>query len=181
MPSKKILEQKAKIVADLSEDFKAAQAMVFVETRGLTVAQDTEMRAEMRKAGVKLQVIKNTLSGRALDAIGITGLESVLKGPTAIAYSKDEMTAPAKVVKTFADKYDVMKIKGGVLEGQVISADDVKTIAAIPSKDVLYGQVVFTLLAPITGLAVVLNAIAEKAEAAGVATVAEVAQVAAAE
>lgn len=175
MPSKKVLEQKAQIVSDLSSDFKAAQAMVFVETRGLTVAQDTEMRAEMRKAGVTFKVIKNTLSGRALDMIGITGLESVLKGPTAIAYSKDEMTAPAKVVKQYADKFDVMKIKGGVFEGKAISADDVKTIAAIPSKDVLYGQVVFTLLAPITGLAVALNAIAEKGEAAGVKTIAELA------
>ncbi len=176
MPSKKVLAQKTQIVSDLSADFKAAQAMVFVETRGLTVAQDTEMRAEMRKAGVTLKVIKNTLSGRALDAIGITGLESVLKGPTAIAYSNDEMTAPAKIVKQYADKFDVMKIKGGIFEGKAISADDVKTIAAIPSKDVLYGQIVFTLLAPITGLAIVLNAIAEKAEEAGYATVAELAK-----
>lgn len=178
MPSKKVLEEKAKIVADLSTDFKTAQAMVFVEYRGLTVAQDTAMRAEMRKAGVKYQVIKNTLSGRALDAIGIAGLEDVLKGPTAIAYSKDEITAPAKVVKTFADKHDVMKIKGGVLEGKAISADDVKIIAAIPSKDVLYGQIVYTLLAPITGLAVALNAIVEKGEAAGVTSVAALAVVA---
>ncbi|MDD2533184.1 MAG: 50S ribosomal protein L10 [Eubacteriales bacterium] len=178
MPSKKVLEEKAKIVADLSTDFKTAQAMVFVEYRGLTVAQDTAMRAEMRKAGVTYQVIKNTLSGRALDAIGIAGLEDVLKGPTAIAYSKDEMTAPAKVVKTFADKHDVMKIKGGVIEGKAISADDVKVIASIPSKDVLYGQIVYTLLAPITGLAVALNAIVEKGEAAGITNVAELAVVA---
>lgn len=179
MPSQKVLEQKAKIVADLSADFKAAQSMVFVEYRGLTVAQDTEMRAEMRKAGVKYQVIKNTLSGRALDLIGVDGLDSVLTGPTAIAFSKDEITAPAKVVKTFADKYDLFKIKGGVLEGKVIDEADVRTIAAIPSKEVLYGQVVFTLLAPITGLAVALNAICEKGEAAGVSSVAELAVVAA--
>lgn len=178
MPSKKILEQKAKVVADLSADFKQAQSMVFVEYRGLTVAQDTEMRSEMRKAGVKYQVIKNTLSGRALDAIGVAGLEAVLKGPTAIAYSKDEVTAPAKVVKTYADKYDLLKIKGGVVDGKLVTEGDVRTIAAIPSKDVLYSQVVFTLLAPITGLAVALNAICEKGEAAGVTSVAELAVVA---
>lgn len=178
MPSKKVLAQKAKIVEDLSADFKQAQSMVFVEYRGLTVAQDTAMRAEMRKAGVKYQVIKNTLSGRALDIIGVSGVEDMLKGPIAIAYSKDEVTAPAKVVKTFADKYDLMKIKGGVVEGKAISAADVQTIAAIPSKDVLYGQVVFTLLAPITGLAVALNAICEKGEAAGISSVAELAVVA---
>jgi large subunit ribosomal protein L10 len=178
MPSKKVLEQKTKIVADLSEDFKAAQSIVFVEYRGLTVAQDTALRAEMRKAGVKYQVIKNTLSSRALDAVGIKGLEDMLKGPIAIAYSKDEITAPAKVVKTYADKIDLFKIKGGVLEGKLISEADVRAIASIPSKDVLYGQVVFTLLAPITGLAVALKAVCDKGEEAGVTNVAELAVVA---
>lgn len=178
MPSKKVLAQKAKIVDDLSADFKQAQSMVFVEYRGLTVAQDTAMRAEMRKAGVKYQVIKNTLSGRALDIIGVSGVNDMLKGPIAIAYSKDDVTAPAKVVKTFADKHDLMKIKGGIVEGKAISAADVQTIAAIPSKEVLYGQVVFTLLAPITGLAVALNAICEKGEAAGISSVASLAVVA---
>jgi len=153
--------------------------MVFVEYRGLTVAQDTAMRAEFRKAGVKYQVIKNTLSSRALEAAGVTGVEEMLKGPIAIAYSKDEVTAPAKAVKSFADKFDAMKIKGGVLEGKAISVSDVQSLAAIPGKDVLYGQVVFTLLAPITGLAVALNEIAKKGEEAGVTAVAQLAVVAA--
>ena len=173
MPSKKILEQKAQVVAELAAEFKQAQAMVFVEYRGLTVAQDTAMRAEMRKAGVKYQVIKNTLSGRALEAAGITGVEEMLKGPIAIAYSKDDVTVPAKTVKSFTDKFDVMKIKGGVLEGKAISISDVQNLAAIPGKEVLYGQVVFTLLAPITGLAVALSEIAKKGEAAGASAVAE--------
>jgi len=179
MPSKKILDQKAQVVADLAAEFKQAQAMVFVEYRGLTVAQDTAMRAEFRKAGVTYQVIKNTLSGRALEAAGITGVEEMLKGPIAIAYSKEDIVAPAKAVKPFADKFDVMKIVGGVLEGKAISASDVQNLAAIPGKDVLYGQVVFTLLAPITGLAVALNEIAKKGEETGAATVAQLAVVAA--
>ena len=103
----------------------------------------------------------------------------MLKGPIAIAYSKEDIVAPAKAVKPFADKFDVMKIVGGVLEGKAISASDVQNLAAIPGKDVLYGQVVFTLLAPITGLAVALNEIAKKGEETGAATAAELAVVAA--
>jgi large subunit ribosomal protein L10 len=175
MPSQKILEQKAKVVADLAEEFRQAQGIVFVEYRGLTVAQDTAMRAEMRKAGVTYRVIKNTLSGRALEAAGISGASELLTGPVAIAYSNEDATAPARLVKSFADKHEAMKIKGGVLEGKIISAADVQAIATIPAKDVLYGQVVYTLLAPLTGLAVVLSEIAKKAEAAGTANVAELA------
>jgi large subunit ribosomal protein L10 len=181
MPSKKILAQKAKVVEVLSDDFKQAQSMVFAESRGLTVAQDTAMRAAMRKAGVKYQVVKNTISSRALSKIGVDGLEDVLKGPTAIAYSKNDVTAAAKVVKEYADKFDKFNIKGGILNGKLISTAEVQNLASIPSLDVLYGQVVFSLMAPISGLAMILNAIKEKGEEAGVTNVADIvgAQVAA--
>ncbi|NLM76527.1 MAG: 50S ribosomal protein L10 [Ruminococcaceae bacterium] len=164
MPSKKVLEAKKSIVNALAADFGQAQSIVMAEYRGLTVAEDTEMRASLRKAGVTYQVIKNTLSARAMEQVGLTGLEDVLKGPTAIAYSKDDMIAPAKLLKEYAGKFNRLKIKGGVLEGKAISLEEVERLASIPGQDVLYGQLVFTLLSPITSLAIVLNAIKEKME-----------------
>ncbi len=168
MPSKKVLAAKAQIVADLKKEFEQAQAIVFADYRGLTVEQDTAMRTALRKADVNYQVVKNTLSGRALKATGIEGIDEFLKGPTAIAFSKNDIVSAAKVVKEYADKYDKLSIKGGVLEGKAISADEVSQLAKIPSKEVLYGQVVFGLVAPIASLAIILNAIKEKAEAGSV-------------
>jgi len=165
MPSQKVLDAKKEIVAGLTEEFKSAQSIVFTDYRGLTVEQDTAMRAALRKAGVSYQVVKNTLSTRALKDIGVSGLEAMLKGPTAIAYSTQDVVSAAKVVKEYADKYDKLTIKGGVLDGQPISADDVNRLAQIPGRDVLYGQLVFGLISPIAKLAIILNAIKEKNEA----------------
>jgi len=164
MPSKKILEGKMKIVDDLASEFSQAQSLVFADYRGLTVAQDTEMRSAMRQAGISYSVIKNTLSSRALAKIGFSGLDDVLKGPTAIAYSKDDMISPARLLKEYAGKYDKLKIKGGVLEGKAIGLDEVNSLASIPSREVQYGQLVFSLISPVTSLAIVLNAIKEKME-----------------
>lgn len=165
MPSKKVLEAKKEVVAGLSNEFKQAQSIVFADYRGLTVEQDTAMRAALRKANVKYQVVKNTLSSRALKDAGVEGLDEILKGPTAIAYSTEDVIAAAKVVSEYAGKFDKMTIKGGVLEGKLISAEEVASLAKIPGKDVLYGQVVFGLISPIASLAILLNAIKEKAEA----------------
>jgi large subunit ribosomal protein L10 len=164
MPSKKVLESKKKIIDDLAGEFGQAQAIVFAEYRGLTVAQDTAMRTALRQAGVHYQVIKNTMSSRALAQVGLKGLDDVLTGPIAIAYSKDDMISPAKVLKEYAGKFDKLKIKGGVLEGKVISLDDVISLASIPGREVLYSQLVFGLISPVTSLAIVLNAIKEKME-----------------
>lgn len=175
MPSKKALETKQKFVADLAADIKDAQSIVFADYLGLTVEQDTTMRAALRKADVAYQVVKNTLSSRALKDAGFDGMDAFLAGPTAIAYSKKDMIQPAKTIKEYADKFDKFTIKGGMLEGKAISADEVNSLAKIPGRDVLYGQLVFTLVSPIASLAIVLNAIREKmdggssadAEAAG--------------
>ena len=164
MPSKKVLAAKQQVVAGLVDEFKQAQSIVFADYRGLTVEQDTAMRTALRKAGITYQVVKNTLSGRAFKEIGIEGADSVLNGPTAIAYSKEDVVTTAKVVKEYADKYDKLSIKGGVLEGKLIDVETVKRLASIPGKDVLYGQLVFGLVSPITMLAIALNAIREKME-----------------
>lgn len=168
MPSKKVLDAKKEIVAGLTDEFKSAQSIVFADYRGLTVEQDTAMRSALRKAGVSYQVVKNTLSGRALKDAGVDGVDSMLKGPTAIAYSTSDIVAAAKVVKEYADKFDKLTIKGGVLEGKAINVNDVNRLASIPSKEVLYGQVVFGLMSPIASLAVALNAIREKMEGGSV-------------
>ena len=168
MPSQKVLAAKEKIVQELSEEFSQAQAIVFADYRGLTVDQDTEMRAALRKADVKYKVIKNSMSELAMKKAGIEGLEEVFKGPTAIAFSNDDVIMPAKIVKEFVNKFDNMEIKGGILEGKVISLEEINRLAAIPTLDVLYGQLVFGLMSPIAKLAILLNAIKEKAEESGV-------------
>ena len=175
MPSKKVLNAKQEIVAGLAKEFASAKTIVLAEYLGLTVAQDTAMRANLRKAGIHYKVIKNTLSSRAMKDAGIEGLDSLLNGPTAIAYSTEDVVAPAKALKEYADKYEKFKLKGGVMEGKAISLDEVNRLALIPPREVLYGQVVSGLISPIAGLAMILNAIAEKANEQGVDSVAALA------
>jgi large subunit ribosomal protein L10 len=164
MPSKKVLDEKKKIVEGLSQEFKRAQAIVVADYRGLTVDQDTAMRAALRKGGVTYRVVKNTLSGLAMKDAGIRGTENLLKGPTALAYSTQDVVSAAKIIKEYADKYEKLTIRGGVLEGKVISAGDIERLARIPSKEVLYSQIVFGLLAPIASLTRMMQAILEQKE-----------------
>lgn len=174
MPSQKVLATKEKIVQELTEEFKQAQAIVFADYRGLSVEEDTNMRTALRKGNVKYKVIKNTMSERALQNAGYEGLEDVLKGPTAIAYSYDDVVTPAKIIKEYADKFDSLEIKGGTMEGKVISLDEIKRLASIPTKEVLHGQLVFGLISPLTKLAILLNAVKEKADEAGIELVKDV-------
>lgn len=167
MPSEKILEAKKKIVADLVASYKEAQSFVFVDARGLTVEQDTALRSEMRKNGVCYKVVKNTTLNLVFKELGIEGLDDMFKGPTAVAYSKEDMMAPAKVSKKFADDFEKLTIKGGIIEGKVATVAEVEALAAVPSKDVLLSQIVYALLFPITKLAMLTKAAAEKLEAEG--------------
>ncbi len=167
MPSKKILEAKQKIVSDLVVAFKEAKSFVFVDARGLTVLEDTEMRADFRKNNIVYEVIKNTTLTLVFKELGIDGLDEVFKGPTAVAYSTEDIIAPARMVKQYADKYENLSIKAGILEDKAISMAEVNALASIPSKEVLYGQVVYGLISPIAKLAIALHAIAEKRENEG--------------
>ena len=181
MPSEKILEAKKKIVADLVASYKEAQSFVFVDARGLTVEQDTALRSEMRKNGVCYKVVKNTTLNLVFKELGIEGLDDMFKGPTAVAYSKEDMMAPAKVSKKFADDFEKLTIKGGIIEGKVATVAEVEALAAVPSKDVLLSQIVYALLFPITKLAMLTKAAAEKLEAEGGAAAAPAAEEAPAE
>lgn len=174
MPSEKILAAKKQVVADLVEAFKGASSFVFVATRGLTVAQDTELRNELRKNDVKLQVIKNTTLRLVFKELGIEGLDDTFVGPTAVAYSEN-LIAPAKVIAKFAESIDVLEIKGGIIEGKVASIDEINALAKVPDKETLYSQVVYGMLYPMTKLAMLVKAVAEKAQEGEGAPVAEAA------
>lgn len=167
MPSQKILEAKKKAVVDLVSEYRSAQSFVFANARGLSVLQDTQMRAEFRKNNVNYKVIKNSKSALVFKELGIEGLDDIFKGPTAIAYSTEDLFAPAKVMKQFADKYEKLLLKGGVIEGKAASVTEVNTLASVPTKDVLCGQIAYGLLFPITKLAMLLKAVAEKQEESG--------------
>lgn len=162
MPSAKILAKKKKIVKNLSEELQTAASLVFTDYKGLTVAQDTEMRAAFRKAGVTYRVVKNSVSSRAFDALGVQGLDEILKGPTAIAYATEDVVVAPRLVKEFVDKFKKMEVKGGVMDGAFVDVSTVKALASIPTTDVLYTRLVSTLIYPITRLAITLNLAAEK-------------------
>lgn len=164
MPSDKILKEKQAVVAGIAEELKAATTVVFVDARGLTVDKDTELRAELRKCGVNYKVRKNTLTLKAVKDLGLEGVEEYLKGPTAIA-ACPTLTDAARIINNFAKENKAVEIKGGIMEGKAISADTVKELAALPSKEVLIARALGGLNAPITSLVIALNAIAEKQEA----------------
>ena len=166
MPSAKVLESKKEIVAQLTERLKNAQAGVIADYRGLTVAQDTELRAKLREAGVEYTIVKNTLTRFAANEVGLEGLDPILHGPTALATSADDVVAPAKVLVEFAKSNEQLEIKAGFVDGKVISVDEVKVYASIPNKETLISKMLGRLLAPIGSLVRTLDAIAKKDEAA---------------
>ena len=161
MPSEKILAAKKQVVADLVASFKEAKTFVFVAARGLTVEQDTAMRRELREGNVKYQVIKNTMLRLAFKELGIEGLDEVFEGPTAVAYS-DEIVAPAKIIAKFADAYEPLEIKAGIIDGAVATKEEIVALSKIPDPETLYSQVVYGLLFPFTKLAMLVKAVAEK-------------------
>ena len=166
MPSEKILAAKQQRVEDLTSALKGATTYVFVATRGLTVAQDTEMRAELRKNGVKFEVIKNTVLRRVFAELGFDGLDEVFKGPTAVGYSND-IIAPAKILAKFSEDIEPMEIKGGIIDGKVASLDEVIALSKVPDPATLQTQVAYSLLFPFTKLAMLVKAVAEKKQEEG--------------
>ncbi len=160
MPNAKILGEKQAIVAALTEKLKNASSGVLVDYKGITVAEDTALRAELRKNGIEYSVVKNTLTLFAAKNVGFDSLSSVLNGTTALAISMDDPVAPARVISKFCEKMQGKKfiMKAGFVDGRVISVDEVKALASLPAKEVLQAQVLGTMIAPITGLANVLNA-----------------------
>ena len=162
MPSAKVLEQKKAVVAELSEKMGRAVSGVLVKYQGITVEDDTKLRAALRKAGVEYTVIKNSLIGRAADEAGLGAIKSELEGMNALAISYDDAVAPAKILKEYADKIESFEIRGGFLEGAVVPVAVVNELAEIPSKEVLIARMLGSLQGPLSGLAVALQAIIDK-------------------
>ena len=166
MPSKVILEQKQKAVAELAEQIKNSVSGVLVNYQGITVEDDTAMRKALREAGVRYTVVKNTLTGRACDMVGYGEMKQYLNGMTAIAISDNDAVAPAKVLKKYADKVESFKILAGYLDGAVIDEKTVNELADIPSKEVLIAKFLGSIQSPVYGLAYALQAIVDKQDEA---------------
>ncbi len=156
------VELKQPIVAEISEGIKNAQSVVLVDYRGLTVEQDTELRKQLRAAGVTYKVYKNTMMNFAFKGTDFEGLAPYLNGPSAMAYSTEDATAPARVIAEFAKKAKALEFKAGVVEGNVYDAKGMEAIATIPSRDALISRLLGSMQSPMANFARVINQIAEK-------------------
>ncbi len=170
------LRAKEAEVAEIQEKIEKSQSVMFLDYRGLNVAEVTELRNKMRAAGVEYKVIKNTMIRRAAEKAGIEGLDDVLEGPTAVAFGYADPVAPAKILVDFIEDTKKTNLKGGVLAGKAMSEAEIKNLASLPSKEELIAKMLGSLNAPITGLVMALsciprnlvyalNAIKEKKEA----------------
>ena len=161
MASAKVLQEKEAFVAALTEKLNGATTGVIVSYSGITVAEDTALRRQLREAGVEYVVVKNTLLKRAAEAAGLVGLDDALHGSTALAIC-DDYTAAAKVLSKYAEGSKTFKIKAGFMDGEVIGADKVEELAKLPNKEGLLSMLLSVLNGPIRGFAVAINAIVEK-------------------
>ncbi len=163
MPNAKVLSEKQAIVEALAERIKGASAGVFVDYKGITVAEDTALRTELRRDEVNYTVVKNTLTRKALDKLGMEGLDSILNGTTSLATAENDPIAPFRILSDYSKKLgDRFNIKAAFMDGKILSESEIAEISELPSKDALYAKVLGTMIAPITGLAVCLGQILEQ-------------------
>lgn len=170
MASEKILNQKKEEVTKLANKIKGAKLVLLTDYRGINVEDVTALRAELRKINSEYTVIKNNITRRALEEAGIEGLEDKLEGPTAVIMSNEDYLEPSKVIYKFAKDNDYYKIKGGVIEGKVMSADEIITLAKLPSKETLLSMLAGALLSNISKFAVALDQVRVQKEENSVAT-----------
>jgi len=167
------VELKQPIVEEIAAEIKDAQSVVLVDYRGLTVAQDTELRKVLREAGVTYKVYKNTMMNFAFKGTDCEGLAPYLEGPSAVAISNTDATAPARILAEFAKKASKLEIKAGIVEGTVFDAAGMTSIASIPTREVLISRLLGSMKSPITNFARVMNQLAEKGGAAACAPTAD--------
>lgn len=149
--------EKVAVVEEIADRLQRSTAAVLTDYRGLDVQSMTELRAVLREAGVEYKVLKNTLTRFAAEKANVQGLDDLLEGPTAIAFSYGDPVVPAKLLSEFAKKHEALEVKGGILGGNVIGVDGVKRLADLPSREVLLAQVLMGMQSPIYGLAYVLQ------------------------
>ncbi|MCR8846697.1 50S ribosomal protein L10 [Paenibacillus sp. SC116] len=165
MANAKVIAAKQESVQVIAEKLRGSATTVVADYRGLSVSQVTELRKQLREAGVEFQVLKNTLVRRATAEAELSELDQVLTGPTAIAFSREDAIAPAKILHDFAKKNDALEIKGGVVEGRVVGVDQIQALATLPSRDGLLSMLLSVLQAPVRNFALAVKAVAEKQEA----------------
>jgi large subunit ribosomal protein L10 len=161
------IETKKQIVDEIAEKLKTSKSTIVVDYRGLTVAQVTELRKQLREAGIDFKVYKNSMTRRAADAVELSGLNAALTGPNAIAFSNEDVVAPAKILNDFAKKNDALEIKAGVIEGNIATVEEVKALAELPSREGLLSMLLSVLQAPIRNLALATKAVADQKEEQG--------------
>lgn len=159
-----VIERKKSVVQEITDRFEESQTAVIVNYRGLDVAEVTELRKQLREAGVDYKVYKNSMSRRATVNVKLEELNETLVGPTAIAFSKDDVVAPAKIIHNFAKKHEALEIKGGVIEGEVASIEQLQELAKLPNYEGLVSMLLSVLQAPIRNLAYATKAISEQKE-----------------
>ena len=163
MPNAKVLSEKQAIVDALAKRIQNAGAGVLVDYRGITVAEDTALRAELRKENVEYSVVKNTLTRKALDKLGMNALDDVLNGTTSLATAEQDPIAPFRIINDYSKKLgDRFNVKAAFMEGKVLDAGEIEMMSTLGSKGALYSKVLGTMIAPITGLAVCLGQILEQ-------------------
>jgi large subunit ribosomal protein L10 len=151
-------------VSEIREKLEKAQGVIFAKYQGLTVEEDTELRKSLREAGVEYKVYKNTLVTIAAKELGLDGIVSYLEGPLSVAFGYEDPTVPAKVLNDFAKNHKKMELVAGIVQGEIFNEEKVKQLATIPSRDVLIAKLLGSFKAPLSNLAYLLNAIAEKKE-----------------
>ena len=164
MPKEEVIAQKQAQVDELKDKFESSVSTIIFDYRGLTVAEVTELRKQLRESGVDMQVVKNTLLRRSASDAGFEDLEDIFKGPTAIAFSEEEVVAPAKIISEFADDHEAIELKGGVIEGKIATLETIGKIAKLPSREGILSMLLSVLQAPVRNTALVVKALAEKKE-----------------
>lgn len=152
---------KAQQVEEVADKFKQASSAIVVDVRGLTVAESTELRSALRQEDVQLKVIKNKILTRAADAAELSDLNDLFAGPSAIAFSNEDPIAPARILKKFADSIEALEIKGGMVDGNVVSVEEVQKYAALPDRDGLLSMLLSTLQAPVRNVAYAVKAVSD--------------------
>lgn len=157
-----VIEQKKQVVDEIAEKLQASNSIVVVDYRGLNVAEVTELRKQLREAGIEFKVYKNTLTRRAVEKLELTDLNDALVGPNAIAFGGEDVVAPAKILNNFAKEHEALEIKAGVIEGNVASVEEIKALAELPSREGLLSMLLSVLQAPIRNLALATKAVADQ-------------------
>ncbi|MEH6890438.1 50S ribosomal protein L10 [Bacillus sp. JJ864] len=163
----KAIEAKQHVVTEIAGKLSESKSTIVVDYRGLTVSEVTELRKALREAGVEFKVYKNSLTRRAAEVAELTELNEYLTGPNAIAFSNEDVVAPAKVLNDFAKNHEALEIKAGVIEGKLVTVDEVKAIATLPSREGLLSMLLSVLQAPIRNLALATKAVADQKEEQG--------------